>query len=185
MKFAVVLAALFLAACSSSPYQYRDQPTTLKKGISRYQIKSVDLTLENNKKLWTAAEVVAGYPDQAAITTMVTEELQKLLKAKSIYAEVQDEPNTAIDVQLNYRRSFAVGSGVTYPYISFSLSGKDGHGEELVSYHSHAGLLKGGGRKSIINDHKIIIGKYDQEEEREDIAAVAYLIYEAIANMGN
>lgn len=184
MKFTVVLASLFLAIFSTSA-QCSDQLETLKKGISGYQIKSVDLTLENNKKLWTSDDVVVSYPDQTDVKTMVTDELQKLLKAKGIYADVQGESDAAIDVKLNYRRSFMVGSGVTYPYISFMISGKDGHGEELASYQSDAGLLKGGGRKSIINDHKIIIGKYDQEEEREDIAAVAYLIYEAIANMGN
>lgn len=64
------------------------------------------------------------------------------------------------------------------------MSGKDGQGEVLASYQSNAGLLKTGGRKSILNDHKIIIGKYDHEEEQSDIAAVANLIYAAISNIG-
>lgn len=184
MKFAVLLAVLFLTACTTSPYHYRDNPTSLKKGISKYQVKNINIVLENNKKLWTSNDAVASYPGQDAIKAMVTEELQKLLKAKGIYAEAQGEASAAIDVNLNYRRSFVVGSGVTYPTVSFSLTGKDGQGEEVVSYYSGEGLLKGGGRKSIVNDHKILIGKYDQEEEREDIAAVAYLVFEAIAKIG-
>lgn len=185
MKFAVLLAAIFLSACATSPYQYRDNPTSLKNGVSKYQVKNIDLTLQNNKKPWTSNEVVAGYPAQDAVKAMVTDELQKLLKAKGIYAEGQDAASVAIDVQLNYQRSFVVGSGVGYPYISFALSGKDGKGEEVVSYYAGEGLLKASGRKSIVNDHKILVGKYDQEEEQEDIAAVARLIADAIAGIGN
>lgn len=185
MKFAVLLAAIFLTACTTSPYQYRENPTSLKKGVSKYHVKSVELTLENSKKLWTSNDVVASYPSQDTVKLMVAEEMRRLLKSKGIYAEAQNEANATIDVNLNYRRSFVVGSGVTYPTVSFSLTGRDGQGEEVVSYYSGEGLLKGGGRKSIVNDHKILLGKYDQEEEREDIAAVASLIYEAIANMGN
>lgn len=185
MKFVALLAVMFLTACASSPYQYSQNPTSLKKGVSKYQLASVDVTLENNRKLWTSDAVVAGYPNQDAVRSMVAEELQRLLAAKGISAATVDEANAVIDVQLNYRRSFVVGSGVTQPVISFSLSGKDRQGEELVSYYAGEGALRGGGRKSIVNDQKIMFGKYDHEEEREDIAAVAYLIYEAIANMGN
>lgn len=183
MRFSVPLAAIFIAIFSI-PAHCSDQ-SEAPKGISRYQIKSVDLVLENNKKLWTSDGVVASYPDQVAVKTMIADELQKSLRAKGIYTEMQGESDAAIEVKLNYRRSFVVGSGVTYPYISFALSGKDVHGQELASYQSDAGLLIGGGRKSIINDHKIMVGKYDQEEERDDIAAVANLISDAIAKMGN
>lgn len=184
MKLSVSLAAIFIAVFSI-PAHCSDQPETPKKSISGYQIKSVDLVLENNKKIWTSDGVVASYPDQVAVKTMIADELHKSLRAKGIYAEMQGESDAAIEVKLNYRRSFVVGSGVTYPYISFVLSGKDAHGQELASYQSDAGLLIGGGRKSIINDHKIMVGKYDQEEERDDIAAVANLISDAIAKMGN
>lgn len=185
MKFVALLAVMFLTACASSPYQYSQNPTSLKKGASKYQVASVDLTLENNRKLWTSDAVVASYPDQEAVKSMVAEELQRLLKAKGISVATADEANAVIDVQLNYRRSFVAGSGVTYPVLSFSLAGKDRQGEQLVSYYAGEGMLKGGGRKSIINDQKIMFGKYDHEEEREDIASVAYLIFEAIANIGN
>lgn len=184
MKFAVALASLFLVVLSPVA-QCGDQPEAPKQGITGYQIRSVDVALENNKKLWTSAAVVASYPDQAAVTTMVTEELQKLLRARGIYADAPGESDAAIDVKLNYRRSFAFGSGVAYPYISFVLTGKNGHGEALASYQSDAGLLQGGGRKSLINDQKIMFGKYGQEEEREDIASVASLICDAITRMGN
>jgi hypothetical protein len=170
---------------ANASYHYNSTPTALKKGVSRYHIGQVEVVLENNRKLWTTDETVAAYPDQAAVQEMIVRDLRRQLEAKGIFAGAAIESEAAVNVQIKYRRSFAVGKGVTYPVVSFALSAKNGEGQELVSYQSTEGLLQAGGRKSMGADQKIMFGKYDQEEEREDIAAVASLIYEAIANIGN
>jgi hypothetical protein len=184
MKFLLALAAIFCTTFANASYHYKDEPTTLKKGSSRYHIGQLAVALENNRKLWTTDATVASYPDQAAIQEMIMGDLRKQLEAGGIYVGTATESEASIDVQVSYRRSFAVGKGVTYPLVSFTLSAKDGQGQELASYQSAEGLLQSGGRKSMVEDQKIMFGKYDQEEEREDIAAVANLIYEAIANIG-
>lgn len=184
MKYLLALVAIFCAALANASYQYTDGTTVLKKGASRYHIGQVTVALENNRKPWTTKATVALYPDQAAVQEMIMGDLRKQLEGRGLYAGAPADADASIDVQVNYRRSFALGKGVAYPLVSFVLSAKNGDGQELVSYQSAEGLLQAGGRKSMAEDQKIMFGKYDQEEEREDIAAVANLIYEAIANMG-
>lgn len=184
MKFLLALVAIFTTTFAQAAYHYPDEPTPLKKGASRYHIGQLSVALENNRKIWTTDATVAAYPDRAAVQALMIDELRKKLEAGGIHAAVAGDAEASVDVQVNYRRSFAVGKGVAYPLVSFTLSAKNGDGHELVSYQSAEGLLQAGGRKSMMEDQKIMFGKYDQEEEREDMAAVANLIYEAIANIG-
>lgn len=184
MKCLSVVAVVFLTACASSPYHYKDQATALKPGVSKYSIENIDFSLENNRKPWTSDETVASYPDEGTVKSIVQEELVKSLKSKNIYVEEKGTPDAKLDIKISYRRSFVVGSGVTYPYVSYAISGKDKDGTELVSFESGEGMLKGGGRKSIWNDQKIVIGKYKVEDERSDIVSLSNLIQETIANIG-
>ena len=184
MKYVLVISALFFSVCSHAGYQYVNSASDFKKGEVHYFLNKVDLALDNNRKPWTSDAIVSAYPDQDAVRVMLAEELQRQLGGLNLLASDSSTATASFDISVSYRRSFVAGSGVTYPYISFSFSGKNGSAETLVSYQSQEGLLQGGGRKSMRNDQRIMFGKYKQEDERNDIAALAALIVDALAGIG-
>jgi hypothetical protein len=183
VKYVLVIVSFLFSACSHSPYQYANSASDFKKGEVHYYLNKVDLALDNNRKLWTSDATVSAYPDQEAVRVILAEELQRRLGDLNLLASDSATATALFDISVNYRRSFMAGSGIMYPYVSFSFAGKDGSAATLVSYQSQEGLLKGGGRKSIMNDQRIMFGRYKQEDERNDIAALAALIVDALAGI--
>lgn len=184
LRYRFILVAsivLFLTACSSSPYQYHVEPTTLEKGKTQYVLGdvTVKLTLGLGGK-----SNDARFASEEVLTQSFKDYLTTELQNKKILALDEVNADAVLNVSIDYERRFNYGgNALNKPYVSFTANvTKD---EQLLASFGESGFTtKYDYFKDIAVNAQIAIYKWGAEDEPQDIELISKTIVDDAYQLG-
>lgn len=175
-----LVSSVLLMGCSSR-YVYHEDPTTLKKGISKYYLKNpvVNLKLGHG-----AIEGDKTFANQDALASQFKKELTKYLTEKNLLASNEAGADAAIDITIDFTRIFNYGGkALNKPKFFYNVNIKK-NGKLLVSYSVPEQSPTRGKIVDIAYNAKIAAFQRGAEDELKDVSLISETISEEIAEIG-
>lgn len=175
-------ALLFLSGCAGSPYTYYVKPTPIEKGVTKYNLESVQVNLRKGPG------AIAGdksFSSQDELTQQFTDALKKALEEKHLVAGGSGTGSADVEVNIDYERHFNIGGrALNKPVVSHSVLVERGGQRlarvEVSDYTTSYGYL---GDAAV--NMEIAAFSWDAEDELRDVDLIAKEIVEDIAALGD
>ncbi len=118
----VFVSIIFIcfSACSSSPYRYTVDPSTIQKGITKYSVSEVKVKLSKFRVNLTGDADTSSYFSEEDMEKEFRKKITDSLLMNNIY---DNSKNAAyqLKIQISYERTFAVNSStVIEPEFSYT-----------------------------------------------------------------
>ena len=179
----IAFALFFLASCSTSKYVYHLEPTPIKKGITKYAIKEVKVTLELGNG---AIEGDTTFSSESQLKKQFVDSLTKHLKEQGLEANSANQHNVVdVSVKINYLRRFNWGGkALNKPEVSHTVVvQKDG--KKIASFDQNKYTTKYGYLKDAAVNIEIAAFQWDSEDEKQDVDLISELIIEDLKELGD
>lgn len=112
------LAVLVLAGCASSPYQYMLEPTPINKGVTKYEIQSLNVNLSEEG----ANKDNTTFVRQSKLKQQFLNALRKYMLENNLLAKRKDTDRAKLDIQIDYLRRYSLGgNSLSKPEISHQV----------------------------------------------------------------
>lgn len=182
MKIVVMMIlAMTLSACSSSPYNYHVEPTPIKKQKTSYKIANVDVNLT------LGHGAIAGddtFADKATLQKQFKQYLEAGLSEKGLLAK-NGQDALDVSVIIDYKRTFnSGGKALNKPQVSHRVvihNDKD----KLASFAKSRYTTKYAYFEDIAVSLEISAFSWNQEDEPRDIELISQMIVEDLINAGS
>ena len=102
--FTTVAILMLLVGCSSSPYTYHVEPTPLKEGITKYELKSVKVNL-TDQSIKDDEAVIAT---ESELTKHFEDALIKHMTSLDILTDDTNKADASISIVIDYFRKFSI-----------------------------------------------------------------------------
>lgn len=179
-SIAVLVLAMLMSACASSPYTYHVEPTPIKKQKTAYKISEVkvNLTLGHGAILGDDSFV-----DGIELQRQFTEYLESSLNEKGIHA--QDEKDyLEVTFNIDFTRVFNVGGkALNKPEVTHFVT-VSSNGKNLASFSQGPYTTKYSLYEDIAVNLKIAAFLWGKEDEPKDVKFISQLIIDDLANLG-
>jgi hypothetical protein len=175
-----VILILSIIGCGSSMYNYRVEPTPIKKGTSKYNIKNITLSLQHGDGRNIKNKT---FKNELELKKSFKKFINKGLKARSIKGGVKD---LQLDININYKRTYNWGgNSLNKPEFSYSVNVYNSSDKLLVDFSIPLSKTKHAYFKENVVLMKIAAFQWDAENEPEDIELISKLIVEDLFEIGN
>ena len=181
-KITLLILALVLGGCASSPYVYHIEPTQLKSNQTKYNINSVVINLALGHG---AIPGDKSFATQEELKKQFENYLIAYMKEKGIYAPISDNQGISVDIKVNYKRNFNYGGkALNKPHVSHSVIVSDNKQQKLASFSDGNYTTNHGTFKDVAVNLEIAAFSWDAEDEPKDIKLISKLIVNELADLG-
>lgn len=179
-KIIMLLSALVLAGCSSSPYVYHVEPTQLQSNETQYDISSVKVNLVLGHGAITGDD---SFVNEAALKKQFEDALVVAMKEKGIYGKAS---GYSVVVDIDYKRTFNLGGkALNKPEVSHTVSIIDAENKKLASFAAGKYTTSYGTFGNAAVNIQIASFTWGAEDELKDVKVVAEVIVNQLADLGN
>lgn len=180
---AVIFVSFLMAACAT-PYTYHQNPTPLKKRVTKYYLEDVSMNLTLGDG---APSDNTQFADKDKLGEQLRQGLISELSEQRIYAASKAEADAVLSVYLNYKRTFNIGGrALNKPQFGFRFTASDKQNQPLASYDvSGFNFVPDYGfpRQTAI-DLEIAAFLWGAEDEINDINRIAFSIVNEVRKVG-
>ncbi|GAB6261031.1 hypothetical protein L4174_022380 [Photobacterium sp. CCB-ST2H9] len=179
-SLAVGIVAI-LAGCSSSPYQYYEESTSIEKGITKYQLNDVNL------KLTLGHGAIPGDTTFASESKLKEEFYAALLEEmnkQGVLSNNNDKDAIQASISIQYQRNFNYGGkALNKPAVSHEVVVQR-NGKRLASFQESGYTTKYAYFEDAAVSLEIASFQWGAEDEPRDIQMISKLIIEELSELG-
>ncbi|ROQ23312.1 hypothetical protein [Gallaecimonas pentaromativorans] len=178
--FPLLVGLMLLGGCASH-YHYDVDPTPLKKGVTHYRLKDVQVNLTLGHGAIPGDTTFA--PEQQLHKEFV-DALTDALKTKGILAAPGDNDVAEVVASIDFERTFNIGGHALNKPILSDLVKIEQNGQQLASFGHSKYTTKYSYFEDLAVNAKITVFQWGAEDEPRDVKLVAESIVNDIAALG-
>ena len=175
----VALLVTFFVGCGSI-YNYKVEPTPIKKGEAKYVIEDFKLTLSHGHGRNLENKT---FKNENELKDSFVQFINQKLKEKDLLGSTENRYK--VRITLNYERRYnSGGNALNKPHFDYDIDILDNNEKLLVSYSVPISTTKYSYAKDIAVNLEIAAFNWDAEDEPIDIEMIAFTIVRELSEIG-
>ncbi|MDN5041709.1 hypothetical protein O8C80_00050 [Aliarcobacter butzleri] len=175
----VAFLVTFFVGCGSI-YNYKVEPTPIKKGESKFTIEEFNLKLTHGHGYNIENKT---FKNEEELKSSFVQFINQKLKEKNLLGSAEN--SYKVKINMNYERRYNYGgNALNKPYFYYSIDILDSNQKLLVSYSVPLSTTKYSYAKDIAVNLEIAAFQWDAEDEPIDIDMIAFVIVRELSEVG-